>query len=55
MNKKYRITHESFNGKGFYIVQIKYWFFPFWIQYSRNGFVTYRIANDFLNKIYKTK
>ena len=51
MKKKYRITHESFNGKGFYIVQVKYWFLPFWIEYGINGFVSYKRANDFLNEI----
>ena len=51
MKTKYRITHESFNGMGFYVVQVKYWFFPFWIEYGINGFVTYKRANDFLNEL----
>lgn len=48
MKTKYRITQDE---DCFYIVEVKYWFFPFWIEYGINGFTTYRRANDFLNEI----
>lgn len=36
MKNKYRIIKDSYNG---YEAQVKHWWFPFWVQIWRVGFV----------------
>jgi hypothetical protein len=35
----------------FYVVQVRYWFLPFWTEYGINGYVRYESALELLNRL----
>ncbi len=40
---------------GFYIILVKYWFLPFWIEYGIYSFTHYSDAINHINFLYSLK
>lgn len=48
MKKKYRIVTDKYAG---YEVQVKAWYWPFWVELGINTFTTIEQARAFIRKM----